>query len=155
MSGSRLGKPRKCVWQRPDRPVPEDVGIPTARRYLERVTDFESVAPVLPTRDVPAALARYERLGFDVSVYDGGDFYGYASRGAVSLHLSRVENVNPKTTLVSVYIYVSDADALHTEWSSSGVEGRFHQPTDTDYGLREGAYVDPDGNLLRYGSPLP
>ena len=129
--------------------------MPTGRRYLELVTDVESVAPVLPTRDVPAALARYERLGFDVSVYGGGDFYGYASRGAVSLHFSRVENVDPKTTLVSVYVYVSDADALHAEWNSSGVEGRFHQPTDTDYGLREGAYVDPDGNLLRYGSPLP
>jgi catechol 2,3-dioxygenase-like lactoylglutathione lyase family enzyme len=118
------------------------------------VTDFESVAPVLPTRDVPAALARYERLGFEVSVYDGGDFYGFASRGAVSLHLSRVNNVDPKTTLVATYIYVSDADALYAEWSSSGVEGRFHPPTDTDYGLREGAYVDPDGSLLRYGSPL-
>ncbi len=119
------------------------------------MTDFESVAPVLPTRDVPAALARYERLGFDVAIYDGGDVYGYARRGAVSLHLSRVENVNPKKTLVSVYVYVSDADALYEEWSSSGVAGRFHPPTDTDYGLREGAYVDPDGNLLRYGSPLP
>jgi hypothetical protein len=63
---------------------------------------------------VPAALARDERLGFDVSVYDGGDFYGYASRGTVSLDLSRVENVDPKTTLVvSVHVYVSDADALH------------------------------------------
>jgi catechol 2,3-dioxygenase-like lactoylglutathione lyase family enzyme len=118
------------------------------------VTGFESVAPVLPTQDVPAALARYARLGFDVSVYDGGDFYGFARRGDVCLHLSLVQRVDPKTTLVSLYLYVADADALHAEWSKSGVEGRFHAPTDTDYGLREGAYVDPDGNLLRYGSPL-
>jgi hypothetical protein len=118
------------------------------------VTSFQSVAPVLPTRNVPSALARYERLGFDVSVYDGGAFYGFARRGDVSLHLSRVENINPRTTLVSVYLYVADADALHAEWSTSGVDGHFHEPTDTDYGLREGAYVDPDGNLLRYGSPL-
>jgi hypothetical protein len=26
---------------------------------------------------------------------------------------------------------------------------------DADYGLRKGTYVDPDGNLLRVGSPLP
>jgi catechol 2,3-dioxygenase-like lactoylglutathione lyase family enzyme len=118
------------------------------------MTDFTSVAPVLPTRDVQAALARYERLGFEVSIYDGGDFYGFVRRGEVSFHLSKVEDVNPKTTLVSVYVYVSDADALHAEWSGTGVEGQFHEPTDTDYGLREGAYVDPDGNLLRYGSPM-
>jgi catechol 2,3-dioxygenase-like lactoylglutathione lyase family enzyme len=118
------------------------------------VTTFDSVSPVLPTRDVPAALERYGRLGFEVSRYDGGDFYGYARRGGVWLHLSLVEDVNPRTTLVSAYLYVSDADALHAEWSSSGVEGRFQPPTDTDYGLREGTYVDPDGNLLRYGSWL-
>jgi hypothetical protein len=28
-------------------------------------------------------------------------------------------------------------------------------PVDTDHGIREGAHVDPDGNLLRFGSPLP
>lgn len=115
---------------------------------------FQAVSPVLPTVSVPAALARYERLGFEVSGYRGGDFYGYARRDEVSLHLSRVDHVNPRTTLVSVYLYVADADALHAEWSASEVEGRFVEPVDTDYGLREGAYVDPDGNLLRYGSPL-
>lgn len=36
----------------------------------------------------------------------------------------------------------------------SGVEGRFHEPVDTDYACGEGAYVDADGNLLRYGSAL-
>jgi hypothetical protein len=50
------------------------------------------------------------------------------------------------------YLYVDDADALHAEWSS--IEGRHHRPEDTPYGLREGAFVDPDGNLLRYGSPV-
>ncbi len=101
-----------------------------------------------------AALVRYQTLGFEVAAYSGGDFYGYANRGGVSLHLSRVDTVDPKTTLVSVYLYVGDADALHAEWSGCGAEGRFHEPTDTEYGLREGAYVDPDGNLVRYGSPL-
>ena len=28
-------------------------------------------------------------------------------------------------------------------------------PVDTDHGMREGSHVDPDGNLLRFGSPLP
>jgi hypothetical protein len=48
------------------------------------------------------------------------------------------------------YLYVDDADALHGEWSS--VEGRRHRPEDTPTGFTK-AYVDPDGNLLRYGSP--
>jgi hypothetical protein len=52
-----------------------------SRGYREAMTDFTSVAPVLPTRDVQAALARYERLGFEVSIYGGGDSYGHVRRG--------------------------------------------------------------------------
>ena len=37
---------------------------------------------------------------------------------------------------------------------TAGVEGRFVGPTDTDYGIREFGYVDPDGTLHRVGSPL-
>ncbi|MET0740988.1 MAG: VOC family protein [Candidatus Nanopelagicales bacterium] len=119
-----------------------------------RVTDFASVSPVLPVRDVPAALERFGRLGFEVRAYAGEAEYGYARRGGVWLHVSRVADLDPLTSVVSAYLYVGDADALHTEWSSTGVDGRFIPPTDTEYGLREGAYVDPDGNLLRYGSWL-
>jgi hypothetical protein len=43
---------------------------------------------------------------------------------------------------------------LHAEWTASGVEGRFTQPADTDYGRPEFAFVDPDGTLHRVGSPL-
>ena len=43
---------------------------------------------------------------------------------------------------------------MFTEWSESGIEGRFREPFDTDYGLREFAFVDPDGTLHRVGSRL-
>jgi len=112
-----------------------------------------SLAPVLPVADLPRALAHYEALGFDVESFpDGG--YGFAERGAVNLHLARVDDLDPATTTSACYLYVTDADALHQEWSAAGVGGRLIPPTDTDYGLREGAHVDPDGNLLRYGSSL-
>jgi hypothetical protein len=28
-------------------------------------------------------------------------------------------------------------------------------PADYDYGKREGSHTDPDGNLIRFGSPTP
>ena len=40
------------------------------------------------------------------------------------------------------------------QWQDADVAGRFHAPEHTEYGLREFAYVDPDGNLWRVGSPL-
>lgn len=112
---------------------------------------FSQVAPVLPVRDLAAAVEHYRRLGFTVSTYDGGG-YAFAERGDICLHLSQVSELDPARSLVSVYLYVTDADALAAEWAAAGVPGRLVAPTDTDYGLREGAHVDPDGNLLRYGS---
>lgn len=120
-------------------------------------TRAREVAPVLPVRSVGAALDRLAKLGFTVSAFgppnaDEEAFYGFAQRNSVHLHVGRVDNVDPHTSTVSIYLYVDDANALHTEWSAAGVEGRFHPPHATDYGLLEGAYVDPDGNLIRYGS---
>lgn len=112
------------------------------------------IAPVLPVRDLAAALEHYRRLGFDVEAYGGADYYGYARRDEVALHLARVHHVDPATSNVAVYLYVDDADALAAEWAAAGTGGRDLRPVDTDYGLREGAHIDPDGNLLRFGSPL-
>jgi hypothetical protein len=116
---------------------------------------FEDVAPVVPVRDLDAALDRYRRLGFTVRPYAGEERYGFAERGRVSLHLTEWAEHDPTRTAATVYLYVSDADALHAEWAASGVEGRLREPHATPYGLREFAYVDPDGTVHRVGSPLP
>ena len=126
-------------------PVPEPAAQPTSAQ-------LNSMAAVLPCRDVPAALAHYERLGFATHSYDNG--YGYADREGVSLHLAGVADLDPLTTTSAVYLFVNDAAALHLEWIGSGAGGRFIEPEATDYGLLEGAHLDPDGNLVRYGSRI-
>jgi catechol 2,3-dioxygenase-like lactoylglutathione lyase family enzyme len=116
--------------------------------------EFEAVAPVIPVRDLDAALDRYERMGFTVHAYDGEDRYGFAERGSVSLHLTEGHSHDPRRDGAVVYLYVSDADALHAEWAARGIEGRLVAPYDTPYGLREFALVDPDGTAHRIGSPI-
>jgi len=115
---------------------------------------FRSVAPVVPVLDLEAALERYRKLGFSAAAYGGPERYGFVERGRVSLHVAEWSEHDPSRTGAHVYLYVSDADALHAEWSRAGVEGRLTEPHDTPYRLREFAYVDPDGNLHRVGSPL-
>ncbi|MGH9051277.1 MAG: bleomycin resistance protein [Acidimicrobiia bacterium] len=118
------------------------------------MTALNTLAAVLPVRDLPSALDHYRQLGFDVRAYTGDAEYGFAERDGVSLHLTRHRNLDPSATTSTVYLYVDDADALFAEWRSSGVEGQFFAPHDTEYGLREGAHIDRDGNLFRFGSPL-
>uniref|UniRef100_UPI0034DFCD4F bleomycin resistance protein n=1 Tax=Streptomyces flavofungini TaxID=68200 RepID=UPI0034DFCD4F len=115
---------------------------------------FTQVAPVVPVRNLDSALNRYRRLGFSAQAYEGPDRYGFVERGSVSVHLSEWSEHDPLRTGAVIYLYVSDADAIHAEWRNSGVEGRFTEPVDTPYGLREFTYVDADGTAHRVGSPL-
>jgi predicted enzyme related to lactoylglutathione lyase len=118
---------------------------------------FQRVSPILPVRDVEKALEHDRRLGFDSRAYpvrDGGELiYGFVGRAPVELHLALASNLDPEQNTSACYLYVDDADALHAQWSAARAGGRMlGPPVDTGYGLREFAYVDPDGNLLRVGS---
>jgi hypothetical protein len=115
---------------------------------------FERVAPVIPVRDLDIALDRYKRLGLMTRAYAGDARYGYADRDSVSLHPSEWHDHDPKRTGAVVYLYVTDADAIHAEWADAGLPGRLGQPSDAEYGLREFGYVDPDGTLHRVGSAI-
>jgi hypothetical protein len=53
----------------------------------------------------------------------------------------------------AAYLAADDADALHAEWRRAGV-GETTDLFDPGFGVREAAHTDPDGNLLRFGSPI-
>ena len=121
---------------------------------MSRSAEFDDVVPVVPVRDLAAALERYRRLGFSVRAYGHGTGYGYADRGGVSIHVSEWDEHDPTRTGSVIYFYVSDADAVRAEWMAAGIDGRFGEVRDTEYGMREFGYVDPDGTLHRVGSRL-
>jgi hypothetical protein len=111
-------------------------------------------APVFPVSDLAASLAHYAGLGFTTSEYTGASSaggYGFARRDGVELHLGTVptgRTASPTTA----YLYVDDADALAAEWGETGADVR--SPEDTPWSQREGVMIDPDGNIIRFGSPL-
>jgi hypothetical protein len=113
------------------------------------MTRLRRVAPIFAIRDLDAAMAHYERLGFAVRTYEGGD-YGFAARDGIEIHLGLVPADDRRTS--SAYLWVEDADQLAAEWRSAGVE--VHSPQETEWGQHEGAVVDPDGNVIRFGSPM-
>ena len=101
-------------------------------------------SPVLPVTDLDRALAHYAALGFTTSRHD--DTYGFAAWSGLELHLT----VDPDAAGAEVYLHVPDADAVASSWAGPGTT----TPTPKAWGVREGSHVDPDGNLLRFGSPL-
>ena len=115
---------------------------------------FERLSPVFPVRNIELAIEHYRKLGFEVRRYEGADPYAFAERDGIELHLAQVDDLKPKKNMSAVYLYVDDADALYREWSRAEIDGRLVEPTDTSYGLKEGACLDRDANLIRFGSAV-
>jgi len=93
----------------------------------------------------------YERLGFTVRLHR--EDYGTASRDGINLHFALVPDGEPIAPGV-IYLGVDDADALHAEWVAAAV-GATSDLFDPGFGVWEAAHTDPDGNLIRFGSPVP
>ena len=105
------------------------------------------IAPIFPVRDLDAALAFYQRLGFSVRPYSGGG-YGFASRDGLELHLGVVP---ADRAPLRRGVLVRRRFRRDGRRRAAGVE--VNAPQDTEWGQHEGAVVDPDGNVIRFGSP--
>ena len=126
--------------------------------------------PALPVRDVRVAAAYYgERFGFDAPHLT--DDFAVLARDDAVLHLwgatdaawpdradlrerpvcSGAESFLAGTA--SCRIEVADVDALYTELAAAGVLHPIEKggaPGATDFGTREFATLDTDGNLLTF-----
>jgi catechol 2,3-dioxygenase-like lactoylglutathione lyase family enzyme len=105
--------------------------------------------PIFRVASVERAVDHYGRLGFTTEYHD--ETYAFAHLGSLTLHL--VQNDDPDVHPTgALYLHVEDADRLAAAWRAVGaaVEG----PHDQAYGKYEARHIDPDGNLIRFGSPL-
>ena len=110
------------------------------------VTDYD---PVFVVADMTAAADHYRKLGFDVSYHD--DTYAFAEHGRLNLHLELTEHGGPRPGGGVLYVHCVDADDLVEEWRKAGIE--ITEPENKPWGKYEGEHVDPDGNIIRFGSP--
>jgi hypothetical protein len=108
------------------------------------------VAPIFLVRDLNVSLEHYRRLGFATRPYEGGG-YGFASLDGCEIHLGVVPG-DVTTTPSSAYLFVEDADQIASVWAAAGADVR--TPQDTEWGQHEGVVIDPDGNIIRFGSPV-
>ncbi|MGI9608553.1 MAG: isochorismatase family protein [Acidimicrobiales bacterium] len=124
--------------------------------------------PILPSSDFDRTLEYYGLLGFTLDSRYGDHYLTTSHPWGIELHFYGAGRV--KTTKNDHAVYVrfdssATTDALHEMWAAAaesaafaavaGKAGRITTPSDTDYGLREFALLDFDGNLLRVGGMLP
>jgi uncharacterized glyoxalase superfamily protein PhnB len=133
------------------------------------VAGLHRTIPALPVRDVGAAVAYYrDRFGFDAP-HVAGDFavvvrddavlhlWGASDEGwRAREHLDRLPICSGAESFLagtaSCRIEVSDVDALFAELQAAGVlhDVSHAGVSATDFGTREFATLDSDGNLLTF-----
>lgn len=122
--------------------------------------------PIFPSSDFDRTVELYSRIGFAQRQRHGSDYLIIEHAAGLELHFYSA-NVKPRTNDHGAYIRFSsleEFDALYSRWKgltntpafarAAGKIGKMQAAVDTDYGLREFALLDADGNLLRVGAPL-
>jgi catechol 2,3-dioxygenase-like lactoylglutathione lyase family enzyme len=106
--------------------------------------------PIFVVQDVARATDHYAKMGFEISHHD--DTYAFAHHDRnLTIHLTTGEEGDAAGG-GSLYIHCANADDVANEWRKAGLD--VLGPKDEEYGKREGSHRDPDGNLIRFGSPL-
>ena len=103
--------------------------------------------PVLATTDLDRSAEVYGAAGFEVT--GGHEGYLVMHAGPVELHFAQ----DAETTAGACYLHVADVAVVRDRLEAT-VAGSTGPLGDTDYGLREFTFTDPDGNRVRFGSTV-
>jgi catechol 2,3-dioxygenase-like lactoylglutathione lyase family enzyme len=132
------------------------------------MTRLSETIPALPVRDVAASVGFYrDRLGFEVLHHDGG--FAVLKRDDAVLHLWEASDESWREGIdlerpvcsgaesfiagtASCRIVVEGADELYEELRAQDVLHPVSKDavSDTDFGTREFATLDRDGNLVTF-----
>ena len=121
---------------------------------------IRQIAPVFFTLDIPATVGYYkDKLGFEcLGTWQDPPVYAIVARDGCAIHFRCAEppTANPdkyEDEFLDAYIFVEDADALHAEYTTKGVE--FTRPLcNMPWQAREFVIKDCDGRLLAFGANL-
>jgi catechol 2,3-dioxygenase-like lactoylglutathione lyase family enzyme len=114
--------------------------------------DLACPRPILHVRSLHASQRYYrDALGFRIDWEHGEppDF-GSVSRGDSILFMCQGCQGNPGSWM---WIFAPDVDRLHDELVRRGAIIKL-KPTDMPWGVREMHVADPDGNVIRFATPL-
>ena len=120
---------------------------------------LKQAIPNIFVKDFQAALTYYaEQLGFQpLFVYGEPPFYAHVTRDEAVLAIRHVTKPvldhSAGEALLSAFIEVSDADALHASIQAVGAH-IWQQPRDEPWAMRSVIVSDLDANLICFASPL-
>lgn len=118
------------------------------------MTDAHRAAAIIPSNDLIASTAFYERLGFRLTS-DHGHYRILSDGKGWDLHLNQAVTgwLAPGHNPFGIYLYTDDVDGV-----AEGVRELIIEkegPSLKPWGCYEFAVSDPDGTLVRIGRVAP
>jgi len=110
------------------------------------------VAPGMPTTDMERTIRDCARMGFVAKRFED-DGFAILRRDGAELHFALKPDHDPRRTATWIYVRVDDVDTLYREFRTAGVPMR-REPRNTDHRMRETVFIDADGNMVIFGSPM-
>ena len=113
----------------------------------------DRATPNLPASDFASTSRFYAELGFAEDYRDEG--WMILGRGEVTLEFFPFPDLDPSTSSFGCCLRLDDVDDFYAVCRAAGLPEkargwpRIHPPRRESSGLRIGALIDPDGNLLR------
>lgn len=117
---------------------------------------FDTLFPIIVTRDLRAALGFYRdllgaRVGYEFPGPDGEPGYVGLELGSSHLGIGRDPDMTADASeRFSLWVYTDDCDAAVERLRAAGV-GIVAEPADQPWGERLARVLDPDGNLVLIG----
>jgi uncharacterized glyoxalase superfamily protein PhnB len=113
---------------------------------------LRGAAAVFVVQDVRRSVEHYrDTLGFRVEfLYGDPPSYAGVERDSVLVHLQAASDTKRIPGQSSVYVFVTDVDALYRELNGRGARV-LAEPRDYPYGMRDFDVQDLDGNRLAFG----
>lgn len=113
---------------------------------------FDSISPFFPVEDVSRATEFYcKSLGFDVGwIWGEPPTHANVCRDRIGISFSSQSAADGSG---NIYINMSGVDVYYAELKAKRVN--VGPLADRDYGMRDFLVVDPWGNRLVFGEPLP
>lgn len=119
------------------------------------MTKILGTIPVIPTTDLPAALAFWrDDMGFEIWGWDDPPIYGGVHKDGVEFHLTPAHD--PRLCMhASFRIQVEDIAPWHERVQALGRVHENGQLADQPWGYREFVLLDPSGVCIIFCEAIP
>lgn len=114
--------------------------------------------PILFSANLSATAEEYSKLSFEIQKQHIQQGYLIATLDTIELHFTLFNDLDAKNNQAMCFIRTEEVDAIYKLWQFAKIQNsgipRLENIADKPWGMREFAFVDSNGNLIKVGKAI-